>query len=221
MSKFIDRTGETRVMKNSGLSATIIRYRNNEDIDIMFDNGVIVLNRVYANFKKEKIICPMAISISGDCATVTNFNTSIPTIFIMDAEDLPLLGNSLWHKNDNGYIVNRNKNIGTIRLHRLIISAPDNMLVDHINGNTVDNRKSNLRLCSHIENLRNSKVQSNNKTGYKGVYWHTRNKKWIAHITIKRKSIHLGVFSTKEDAARAYNEAAIKYFGEFARLNNI
>lgn len=109
---------------------------------------------------------------------------------------------------------------GKVRLHRLIVNFA---IVDHIDGNPLNNKKSNLRGCTPSENQQNRNKQSNNSTGYKGVFiMRNKGRKYIkAAISVKGKQYHLGVFKTKEDAARAYNEAALKYHGEFARLNEI
>jgi hypothetical protein len=93
--------------------------------------------------------------------------------------------------------------------------------VDHINGNTLDNRKFNLRICTAAENTKNTKLKSSNTSGYKGVAWHTGTNKWRAYIVLDNRQKHLGLFKTKEEAALSYNEAALKYHKSFARLNNI
>lgn len=109
----------------------------------------------------------------------------------------------------------------TVRyLHQLIL--PNVKFVDHINRNSLDNRRCNLREVSRIENYRNAKKRSKKSTSkFKGVYWHKMVKRWYANICIDYKSIYLGCFLLEIDAAKAYNEAAIKYFGEFAVLNII
>jgi hypothetical protein len=106
-------------------------------------------------------------------------------------------------------------------LHRRILGAPQEMLCDHINGNTLDCRRCNLRLCNKAQNQENKGKLINNTSGYKGIYWHTIGKKWCVSIMVNGKKKHIGLFKTKELAALAYNEAAIKYHGEFARLNEI
>ena len=90
--------------------------------------------------------------------------------------------------------------------------------IDHINGSRSDNRFSNLRLATHAENLRNSKTPINNKSGVKGVHWHPQCKKWAVRITVKDRNLYLGLFTDIGDAAAAYEKAAKKYYGEFARL---
>ncbi len=72
-----------------------------------------------------------------------------------------------------------------------------------------------------VENSRSQKTRSNNTSGYKGVYWEKQLKKWRARIKVNYQGVHLGVFSDKEEAAKAYNAAALEYFGEFAKLNII
>ena len=89
--------------------------------------------------------------------------------------------------------------------------------IDHKNGNNADNRFRNLRKATHAQNMRNRKIQSNNTSGIKGVYWLKRTKRWKAQISLNRKAIHLGYFSTRTKAARAYAVAAKKYHMEFVR----
>jgi len=103
-------------------------------------------------------------------------------------------------------------------MHRLIMGASRNEEVDHINHNTLDNRKQNLRLCSHQENMCNS--QPKGQSEYKGVYptsWGT----WCAAVTVRGERFYLGSFTSEQEAATAYNEAARDKHGEFANLNNL
>lgn len=106
-----------------------------------------------------------------------------------------------------------------IYLHREIMRAKKGQVIDHINGNTLDNRKENLRFCTTRQNSRNAKKNTNNSSGFKGVAWHKNRKVWVAYIKVDYKNKHLGVYNTPESAAKAYDEAAKKYFGEFAKLN--
>ena len=107
-----------------------------------------------------------------------------------------------------------------VYLHRLLAHAPDGMQVDHINMDTLDNRKANLRICTQAENRRNLKKQNGNFTSkYKGVKKaHTPGDHWEANICINRKHIYLGSFPSEELAHAAYCKAAKKYHGEYARL---
>lgn len=129
----------------------------------------------------------------------------------------------LWN-NSAGYVSRNGHYSGgvrtrALRLHRIIMNCPDNMEVDHINGNPLDNRRSNLRVCTKPENIQNYSKPRHNTSGYLGVSLHKRSQKWQANIRIEGKQTYLGEFESKEDAARAYNEAALKYRGQFAHLN--
>ena len=104
-------------------------------------------------------------------------------------------------------------------LHRLLMDPPKGMVIDHINHNGLDNRRENLRICTRAENSRNRGKQKNNTSGYKGVCWYKRDKKWRAQIKKDSKKIHIGYFDIIEDAARAYDAKAKELFGEFAHLN--
>jgi hypothetical protein len=126
--------------------------------------------------------------------------------------------------NSNGYLI-----IGIdgrrYRVNRLawfwMYGVWPNAHIDHRNGDTAVNRASNLREATPQMNQANSKLPKNNTTGFKGVRWSKAAKKFTAQIMFNRKSIHLGCFDEADDAAVAYNLAAIKYFGPFARLNEI
>ena len=118
-------------------------------------------------------------------------------------------------KNENGFFE-------TILMHRLILSISDpKIFVDHKFGDGLDNRKENLRICTNAENLRNKNIQKNNISGYKGVSWNARAKKYQAQIQIDRKIKYLGLFTCPIEGAKAYNEAALIHHGKFARLNQI
>lgn len=105
----------------------------------------------------------------------------------------------------------------SVPLHRFIVGASKGVFVDHIDGDTLNCRRYNLRQCSNAENLRNRGAQKNNKSGYKGVCWANGIQKWMAQIKVNRKTIHLGNFDDVLEAAQAYRAAAIKYHGEFAK----
>jgi len=102
-------------------------------------------------------------------------------------------------------------------MHRIIVNAPSNMLVDHINGDKLDNRKSNLRLCTMSQNKANSTQYSSNKSGYKGVYWHKHVKKWQSQIRYKGKIYHLGSFDTALEAHMAHKKKHQKLFKKFSK----
>lgn len=104
-------------------------------------------------------------------------------------------------------------------MHRLILNVQKNEKIDHKNDNGLDNRRTNIRICSRANNMRNRKRHKNNVCGYKGVSWHKTNKKWQVSIQFNEKSMNLGYFDSKIKAAKVYDQAARKYFGEFARTN--
>ena len=109
-----------------------------------------------------------------------------------------------------------------LRLHRFLLNAPKNKKVDHIDGNGLNNVRSNLRLCTHAQNLMN--MRCHNKHGLKGIAFIAKRKglrKWLSKIHINGKLKTIGIFETKIQAAKAYNEMARKHFGEFARLNPV
>lgn len=104
-------------------------------------------------------------------------------------------------------------------MHRLIMKAETSQMVDHKNGNSLDNRLENLRFCTNAQNQQNRRALSpHNSSGFKGVCWSASRGKWMATIT-NGKNIHLGSFSSPQDAARAYDAKALELFGEFARIN--
>lgn len=140
--------------------------------------------------------------------------------FLFDKADYEKIKNINWY-DCCGYIVG-NDNTGVkqkqIKMHRLIMNYPNDKAIDHISGDKHDNRKQNLRICSIKENNRNTKVQQRNKTGIKGVTF-THCNTYQSQIQVDGKLKYLGTFKTAEEAAKVYNEAALKYFGEFARIN--
>lgn len=108
-----------------------------------------------------------------------------------------------------------------LRMHVVILCPTKGLLVDHINNNGLDNRRVNLRSCTHQQNLCNRDKNSTSEKKYKGVYKHKSSWRWRAQIGLNSVKIYLGMFDTPELAAEAYNVAALKYHGEFAKLNNI
>jgi hypothetical protein len=116
---------------------------------------------------------------------------------------------------------NRGPKKKTLLLHRVILDAPDGVLVDHINGNPLDNRRENLRLCSRSENSRNQRKLRETASKYKGVSPNRISGRFRAFIWLNNKQIYLGTYMTEIEAALAYNEAARRLHGEFASPNVI
>jgi hypothetical protein len=106
-----------------------------------------------------------------------------------------------------------------IHMHRIIMGCPENMQIDHIDRNPLNNKKSNLRICTQAENVMNRPRFKTTKGPYKGAYMHKECNKWVGAIGHKGKMIYLGLFSTAEEAAHAYDKKAKELHGEFACLN--
>lgn len=106
-----------------------------------------------------------------------------------------------------------------IEMHRFILQAPEGTHVDHINNNTLDNRRENLRLCSHNENMYNRRMLKSNKSGYRGVSKPSDSKKWVATISAGGNQYYLGCFDDPIEAAKVRDAKAQELHGEFARLN--
>lgn len=104
-------------------------------------------------------------------------------------------------------------------LHRVLMGSPAGAMVDHVSGDTLDNRRSNLRICSHTQNMQNRKIHSDNKSGRKGIYLDSSGatNKWRAQIRVDGKKICIGRFLTAEEAEAAYAAASVKYHGEYSR----
>lgn len=137
----------------------------------------------------------------------------------VDDDDYAWLQDFSWHY-CRGYAsgAKRKGETKTLYMHREIMGNP-NCQVDHIDGNRLNNQKSNLRLCDNTRNQQNKTKQSNNTSGYKGVSWHKRDEVYEINIRVNRKLVYLGRSQDLEVAARLYDVAALEYFGEFARLN--
>jgi len=144
---------------------------------------------------------------------------------LIDEDDYEKIKSFTWgvqfiKKNKTFYAARKIKNT-TILMHREILNCPIDLFTDHINHNTLDNRKENLRACTNTENCRNMKKPKHGLSSkYKGVSKY-RNGKYVSHIKLNGKQIHLGYFDTEDQAAKAYNEASKKYHGEFSSPNII
>lgn len=145
---------------------------------------------------------------------------------IVDIEDLHLvLGGNVWHQCTNrdkkqiyaarGWKLNGKR--FREKMHQLIVPGAEE--VDHINGDTLDNRRSNLRPVTRMQNARNQGPKSNCKSGFRGVCFDNKRQLWKAEMGLTNKSIYIGRYTTAEEAARAYDEAVYEWAGQYARLN--
>lgn len=142
---------------------------------------------------------------------------------LIDAIDWPLISARRWfaHRQPNATYARTAIVAGQpcVLMHRLILGDRPGFDVDHINHNGLDNRRVNLRWATRRQNVANQLIARTNTSGYKGVSWHKKTKKWRAQIGDRHGRSHLGYFATAEDAAHAYDLAAIERWGEFARPN--
>ena len=166
--------------------------------------------------------------LSGEYGSCTMADGNV---FIFDLEDYDKIKKYTWHLSGREYIgtsinvkVNNKINRQTLMIHRYIMDVQDKdwkeCVVDHINGNVYDNRKSNLRVVTQQENTMNQKKPKNNTSGVTGVGFYKKNNKWGASIRCGVNTIFLGLFDNFEDAVKARKEAEEKYFGEYSYDNS-
>lgn len=138
--------------------------------------------------------------------------------FLFDKEDYEKIKNICWYVDSvTGYLrgydsVKRKK----VHLHRVVMNADENEIVDHINHDLLNCRKSNLRKCSKAQNCQNHKTRPDCSSGYSGVYFDKSRDKWVSYITVKNKRVYVGRFSEFGKAIEARRIAEQKYYGEFA-----
>lgn len=137
-------------------------------------------------------------------------------VALVDDEDYERVMAHRWCYMTAGYAA-RGRDWGMQYLHRFILDAPKGRRIDHISGDKLDNRRSNLRLCTHQQNMQNSKKRVDNTSGHKGVSFDKTTGSWKAYINMDGKTVHLGRFPTAEAAAEHRNAIAEKLFGEFNR----
>lgn len=142
---------------------------------------------------------------------------------LVDDEDFSYLNQFNWTVTKYGVVTTRGINGSHIQIHRLIMKAPIHLEVDHIDGNRLNNQKSNLRLCNSSQNKCNRGARKDSKSGYKGVSWHKQRNKWtvrIMNLETKKYESH-GLFNDVKEAAKVYNKVARNYHQGFAFINKI
>ena len=140
---------------------------------------------------------------------------------LVDAEDYYKLAKFQWYANGptkTKFYAIRKCDGKSVKMHRVIMNAPDHLFVDHIDHNGLNNCKTNLRLCTHAQNSCN-KPSRNRASRYKGISRDKRDKKWTARVHAANKTHHIGTFATEIDAAKAYDKKASQLHGQFACLN--
>jgi hypothetical protein len=142
---------------------------------------------------------------------------------IVDAADFEWLNQWNWHAHwvpdTKSFVAGRDEHRKSIYMHRFITNCDPNKEVDHKDHNTLNNRRNNLRPCTHSQNTANAKKKRISAFPFKGINFYKRKNKWRVSIHFEKKRRYVGSFKTPEEAARAYDEAAIALFGEFAHLN--
>ena len=152
-------------------------------------------------------------------------------VALVDDENFEWLNQWKWYASKTGRVENElwygirmvcnSGKRRSISMHRVILDAPSGVGVDHINHDGLDNRRANLRFSNQSQNTANSRKQDGCSSRYKGVCWDKQHQKWRAGIMKNYKHIFLGLYSDEVETARAYDEAALEAFGEFASLNGV
>ncbi len=169
----------------------------------------------YTIYEKNKIIS------SGEFSEVLirNKQQEVVAKAIIDTEDIPKVENIKWayHARDNRA---RNARL-RIEMSRLIMGAGPGTVVDHINGNSLDNRKSNLRICTQAENSLNKRYQGRGTSRFRGVYWSEKRAKWIVQVWLNKKRKYIGQFNSLKDAIASRRSAERFYYGQYAHRNGV
>lgn len=147
----------------------------------------------------------------------------------VDDEDVFRLSKYKWFSKESDGIFYAVTNIrlengkkSIMRMHRYLLDVSDPKIkVDHINTDSLCNKKSNLRACTNAENCRNRRKSKNSRSGIKGVSWSKSNKGWVARLMLNGKEVYIGTFDCKIEASRAYDGKCVELFGDFARPNNL
>ena len=151
-----------------------------------------------------------------DIILITASNTD--NDFIFDKDMSQKLQGYIWSEDKNGYLRAWISGI-SVHAHNVILGRQKGAIADHINRNIRDNRRCNLRIVTRQHNKANSGIPKNSKSGFKGVSFYSKYQKYRAYIKVNYKHIFLGYFDKPEEAANAYDKAAIKYFGNYALTN--
>lgn len=195
-------------------------------------NEAVVLGSALTRLKRPTLSCgclqrdkvsgitPNIYHFSGNYVIGYTSNTDRP--FIFDIDDFDKVSRYHWYEETNGYIRSSGKKKeDKVFLHRLVMNASDDINIDHINHNTFDNKKSNLRIATTSQNAMNRIKGSNNTSSVTGVVWVKSRNNWKAEIKLNDKMIYLGNYEKFEDAVKARKDAEDIYFGEFSYDNSM
>ena len=149
--------------------------------------------------------------------TLFNYLGSITAITVIDQDDYLCVKEQKWHLSQKGYVLTNG--IPRHLTHVIMGPIPIGLEIDHINHDTLDNRKTNLRIVNHYQNMANQQLRKSNTSGFKGVTWEKSSQKWVAQLRHKNKCLKLGRYRSKEEAALSYNRKAVEIWGEYASLN--
>lgn len=197
------------------------------------NNNIIVLGSALTRKKRPTLSCGCLQKDKSSGITLNNYeivndeymigytsNTNKP--FIFDIDDFEKIKQFHWYEENNGYIRSSGKKKeDKVHIHRLIMGFPNNMNIDHINHDTFDNRKTNLRIVTVSQNAMNHIKGSNNTSGITGVVWVKDRNKWKSQIKANGRIIFLGEYSNFEEAIKARKEAEERYFGEYSYDNSM
>lgn len=164
---------------------------------------------------------PRPIRIDGDVAYVP---LTKGYEAVIDAADVPLVGQYNWCAAVKPHTVYARRTDGstgkerTVLLHRVLMGEPDGLEVDHRDGDGLNNRRDNLRVATNAQNQHNQRTRNDNSSGFKGVSWYGRGKKWQVRIKLNGKQRHIGYHATPEEAHAAYAAASERLHGDFGRI---
>lgn len=144
--------------------------------------------------------------------------------FVIDADNFEMVSERTWFRGKRGYPVSHTSRRSpdghkTETLHKFLLRPGKGFDVDHISGDKMDNRRNNVRICSHQQNMFNQRLKTTNSSGYSGVSYSKNAGKYEAYINRDGRKIHLGLFMSAREAAEAREVAAVRLFGEYAKLN--
>ncbi|MGL4571722.1 MAG: HNH endonuclease [Clostridium sp.] len=224
--RYIGNGGNTKSLVKYWLCKCSCGYCNNTTREVIGknlrkgkSNGCGKKHRM-ENGKKNKKVNEY-LNINGEFYCVTSKGN-----ILIDEESIDKIKGYFWNihfDTNNGYArayhcTSSDNKKKFIFMHNLLLNNFNKeLVVDHKDGNTLNNKLSNLRLCKQHDNMKNLKIYSSNKSGYKGVYYSKQSGKWKACINFNKQKIHLGTFIDKQDAIKSRKEAERKYFGEYNR----